>query len=87
LERIQKIQRENEEFAQKSELELQKSFIRNSPEKKKDLLKLRSTSLDFRKVYFLNNFRMNKFIKIVCLSSSKNSINLFKNMLKMKHLP
>ena len=36
----------------KAEIDLQKSFIRNSPEKKMDMLKLRSTSLDFRKVIF-----------------------------------
>lgn len=34
-------------------MELQKSFIRNSSEKKTELLKLRTTSLDFKKVIIL----------------------------------
>jgi hypothetical protein len=34
----------------KAEFDLQKSFIKNSPEKKLSMLKLRSSSFDFRKV-------------------------------------
>lgn len=40
----------NEEFAHQAKADLEKSFIRNSSEKKKEHMKFRTTSLDFKKV-------------------------------------